>query len=125
MVATLPPVIFPTLSAVQGVIGNLPGVSPDVSASINIMGKLQWASATFIDDLAQGFGLNKPFGTVLLPTSSGGAISVSTGGVSPKGLFLVTTTVGLTVGITAGIQAWLARRLAGVKQVRIFNRRVA
>jgi hypothetical protein len=119
-VAVLPPVAIPLLDAVGSYMQVRPtGAQPDMMTGIRL------AFGTWIDSLAQGYGFSKPFNTVSGYNTDGSAVVYSTIVSAPKGLFVVTTAIGIGATIASALQSRLVKFATGVRQVRLFNRRVA
>jgi hypothetical protein len=117
-VAALPPVALPVIDAI-GAYMEVRTYPPDMMTGIRL------AFASWIDSLAIGYGMVKPFSSVTGPDTSGISRVYPTTASPPKGLFLVTTAIGVGAMIASAIQSRLVRFAGGVRQVRIFNRRVA
>lgn len=119
-VAVVPPVLFPGLDALHPLISGDPAFG-----QMTITGRLAAAGASFIDSFTDGFGLGRPVSSIRVGLVTGGSFIYNTSSALPPGVFLKTTAAGLALALTTGIQSWLARKAAGVKQVRVMNRRIA
>jgi hypothetical protein len=116
-----PPAVLPVIDGVGVWLQQYatPSDAPDLSTQLKL------TAATWIDSLAQGYGFNKPFSTIQGTTISGAARGYTTQVTPPKGVFMITTAIGVGTMVASAVQSRLVRFVGGVKQVRIFNRRVA
>ena len=112
MVMALPPLVGSGVDAIMR------GVDVE---KISVMGRFSTAFAVFINNLAEGYGFEQPYGNITVKSEVGGAVLVNTRSINiPQGVWIKTTIIGGLMLAQDRIVAFLLKRPVKIPGTNMF-----